>query len=151
MKSIYLVLLFGLSIIVACDKGDGMFDVLPEGDEIALEGMGEAYEHAFLYNDSLSVCHDEPMSCDADFIARCDEQFHQFDEMFDLHHNNYSHNNFDDDHHHEGNNNVHHGGMMNHHPDDGHKGGEDHGYEHNFEAFQMMVQLREIHERVHPG
>lgn len=145
MKSKYVILGLGIFLLFACNKEDDLFDVMPETDRIALEGMDEAYENALVYNDSLLVCSTEPMSCDSATMIHYDEMFHQFDEMFDFHHANYSHNNVGDDHHHEGDHNIRHGWMM-HHNDD-----EEHGYEHSIETFELMMDLREMHEDIHPG
>lgn len=147
MKSTYLLIAFGILLIFACNMEDDHFEITPESDLAALEGMDQAYDRALAYNDSLIVCDSEPNSCDSTSMRHYDEMFHQFDEMFNEHHGNYSHNNVDDDHHHQEGRNVRHGDMMNH--DDDH-GDESHEYEHNMETFEEMIHLREIHEDVHP-
>ncbi len=146
MKLKYLIPALGIFLLFACNKEDGLFKVMPETDLIALEGMGEAYENALLYNDSLLICTTGQMNCDEATISHYDELFHQFDEMFDSHHADYSHNNVGDDHHHEDGHSIRHGSMM-HHDD----GGEEHGYEHNMETTELMMDLREMHEGIHPG
>lgn len=167
MKVKYLVLVFSISFLFACNKEDDLFEIMPVNDLIALEEMGEAFEHALLYNDSLTLCSTEAMSCDPSTIAHYDELFHQFDEMFNLHHENFSHNNIGDDHHHEAGNTIRHGWMMNDHEegehheeedDDDEHGEEDehgnedeHHYEHNLNTYHLMKELREHHAEVHPG
>ena len=146
MKSIYLILVFGIFLFFACNKDEDLFEIMPESDLIALEGMAEAYEHALLYNDSLMICASGTMSCDSATMIHYDEMFHQFDEMFDDHHQNYSHNNVSDDHHHEGNHNIRHGSMMN----APHGNEDEHGYEHNMNNFEEMMYLRERHDEIHP-
>jgi len=142
MKSKYFIFVLSISFLLACNKDNDLFDIMSTSDLAALEGMDEAYDNALLYNDSLQLCSDEPTSCDSVTIAHYDEFFHQFDEMFNFHHGNYSHNNICDDHHHEGVNNVHHNGMMGH--------DNEHEYEHNMESLELMMELREIHEGIHP-
>lgn len=153
MKSRYVIFLLGLFVMVACNKEDDLFGIMPESDLIALEEMGEAYENALLYNDSLQLCSTEHMGCDSTTMFHYDELFHQFEEMFDIHHDAYSHNNVGDDHHHEGGHNIRHGGMMNHNGDSGHNDddGHDEEYEHNMETLELMMDLREIHKGIHPG
>ena len=145
MKSKYLILVFGTLLLFACNMEDDTHVELTEADLIALDGMEEAFESAVLYNDSLHFCSTEPLSCDSTTMLHYDALFHQFDEMFIHHHDNYSHNNNDDDHHHEAGNMIHHGGMT-HHDDDEHD-----EYEHNDETYDMMRELREMHEGIHPG
>jgi len=148
MKSKYLVIAFGIFLFFACNKEEDFFMVIPETDLISLERMNEAYETALLYNDSLLVCSTDRINCDSATVFHYDDLFHQFDEMFDFYHENYSHNNVSDDHHHDGDYNIRHGGMM-HHDD-----GEDHNddeHEHNMENFELMMNLREMHEGIHPG
>ncbi len=153
MKGKKLIPLLSILLLFACNKADDLFDIMPENDLIALEGMDEAYDNALIYNDSLLLCGTDPTTCDAAAIAHFDELFHQFDAMFDDHHENYTHNNMDDDHHHEGGHNVRHGWMMDeHHGEEDEHGDEgDHEYEHNMETLEMMMELREMHEGVHPG
>ncbi len=152
MKLNYFILVLSLSFLFACNKDNDLFDVMPESDIAALEGMDEAYDNELIYNDSLQLCSDEPTSCDDATVAYFDELFHQFDDLFDQHHENYSHNNMGDDHYHEGGHNVRHGSMMgdDDHGDDDDDDDDDHGYEHNMETLEMMTQLREIHESIHP-
>ncbi len=95
MKSKYLIIAFGTFSFFACHKEDDLFKIIPETDLIALEGMDEAYETALLYNDSLLACSTDPTNCDSATMIHYDELFHQFEEMFDFHHENYSHNNDD--------------------------------------------------------
>jgi len=143
MKYIYPIFGVIIFLIFACTKNDNLLDDLSESDLIALELMDEAYNGALLYNDSLRFCYMAPISCDSVTIYHHDKIFHQFDQMFEIHHSNYSHNNVGDDHHHEGEDNIRHGWMM--HNDDGH------GYEHNLETWESMMEMREIHEEVHPN
>jgi hypothetical protein len=160
MKATYLVFALGIFILFACNKDDDLFKIMPESDLIALEGMDEAYEEALHYNDSLMLCVSEPLNCDSATMYHYDELFHQFDEMFDLHHGNYSHHNEADDHHHDGGANIWHGNMMGHHNEGGHnedEGGDEHGdedeheeYRHNRETFELMMHLRELHDEIHP-
>lgn len=146
MKSTHLI--FGLIIffLFACTPKNHLFEEMPEGDLIALEGMETAYENALVYNDSLKYCSTGQINCDTDSQFFYDDLFHQYDEMFSLHHNNYSHNNTDDDHHHEQGHNILHGWMMNGH----HRDETEHGYEHDISSFEIMTELRESHEQVHP-
>ena len=151
MKSKYLILAFGIFLFLACNKEDDLFDVMPETDLISLEGMDEAYESALLNNDLFLACTTEPMNCDSITMFHYDDLFHQFEEMFDFHHGNYSHNNVADDHHHEGDHNIRHGWMMNHDDGEEHTEEEEHGYDHNMETLELMMELREMHEDIHPG
>ncbi len=147
MKSIYLILVFGIVLIYACNKNDGHFQVMPESDKIALEGMSEAYEAALRFNDSLTICTNEPLSCDSITMFHYDDKFHQFDDQFNLHHNEYSHNNEDDDHHHNSGQSVWHGDMMGH----GGSHNDDHiDYDHDNETLEVMMHLRKLHEDIHP-
>ena len=161
MRVTILVSVFSIFLLFACNKEDDLFTVLPESDLVALQGMEDAYDNALMYNDSMLLCTDQP-TCNDAMMMHYDEMFHQFDEMFDMHHGNYSHDNMDDDHHHEGGQNVWHGDMMNGHDNHGQDNhgqgnnghddndGDGHGYEHNMETFQMMMDLREMHKQVHP-
>ena len=147
MNSKYIILVLSVLLIFSCTDKEDHVDVLSESDEVALEGMGESYEAAFRYNDSLAMCINEPLSCDSATMTHYDEIFHQFDEMFKFHHENFSHNNIDDDHHHPNGQTVWHGNMMGHeeNPDEEH-----HEYEHNNESFERMMHLRELHDEIHP-
>lgn len=138
------VLIFG-----ACHSGNDLFDIMPGSDIAALEGMHDAYEEAKFYNESLERCATASTPCDTETVTNYDEFFHKFDEMFDHQHNLYSHNNVGDDHHHE-NGNMEHHGMMDDHPDYVHNAAE-HEYEHNAETFELMVEMRKMHELIHPG
>ena len=151
MKSITMIFFLSLIFLIACNK-DEFFEIQPESDHEALEGMEETYEKALTYNDSLMFCSIDPNICDEETMSHYDDLFHEFDDMFDIHHGEYSHNNVADDHHHEGDHNVRHG-WISHHDDGGHHGGEEeeHHYEHNLETLEMMMELREMHELVHPG
>lgn len=146
MKVKYIVFILSISFIVACQKDNDQFIPMSDSDLAALEGMDEAYEIAFRYNDSLNLCSTNPQNCDSAIVAQYDEYYHHFDEMFNSHHGNYSHNNSCDDHHHQGGNSIHHNGMMDSYHNDGHE----HNYEHNMESLELMIQLREMHEGVHP-
>lgn len=150
MKATYLILALGIFIFFACNKDDDLFKIMPENDLIALEGMDEAYENALLYNDSLLFCSNEPTSCDSATMFYYDNLFHQFDEMFDTHHQNYSHNNVSDDHHHEEGHNIRHGWMMGHDGEEEHNEEENHEYEHSMETFELMMHLKEMHDEIHP-
>lgn len=148
MKFKYIVFILSFSFLLACQKDNDVLNQMTESDLVALEGMDEAYEIAFRYNDSLRLCSTVPQNCDSNMMAQYDEYFHHFDEMFNLHHGNYSHNNSCDDHHHEGGNNIHHhNGMMG----SCHNGAHEHTYEHNMESLELMMQLRVMHEGFHPG
>ncbi|MFT5168192.1 MAG: hypothetical protein ACI8P3_003433 [Saprospiraceae bacterium] len=142
----YLILVSISFLFFACNKADDLFDVMPESDLIAIDGMEVAYDSALRYNDSLLLCSTEPGSCDSVTMFHYDDIFHHNDSLFILHHENYSHNNMGDEHHHEGGSIVHHGGMMHH---DDHDDGHD-KYEHNDATFDMMKELREMHEGIHP-
>lgn len=151
MKSKYLIFPVIIFLLFACNKENTLFEVTSENDLIALEGMEEAYERASQYNDSLMLCFNESMDCDLVIQMHFDERFHQFEGQFDMHHANYSHNNTEDDHHHEVNRNIRHGSMMNDHDEEENENEAEHGYEHNMDSFEMMTDLREIHEAIHPG
>lgn len=151
MKSIYLIFPVAIFLLFACNEENNLFEVTPESDLIALEGMEEAYERASIYNDSLLICFNESMDCDLATQMHYDELFHQFEGQFDAHHANYSHNNLEDDHHHEGGQNIRHGSMMNDHGIGGDENEDGHGYEHDVETLEMMMDLRELHEKIHPG
>ena len=147
MKFKYLILAFGIILISACNMQDDHFEIMPESDKVALEGMSEAFEGALHYNDSLTICSNEPSSCDSTAMFHYDDMFHQFDEGFNSHHDEYSHNNEDDDHHHNSGQSVWHGNMMGH----GDSHSDDHGdYEHNDETLEEMMHLRDLHDGVHP-
>jgi hypothetical protein len=147
MQSKYLILVFGIVLIFACNKEDDHFDLMPESDVLALEGMSDAYEASLRYNDSLTICTNEPSGCDSTTLFHYDDMFHQFDDQFNFHHNAYSHNNENDDHHHKSGQSVWHGNMMGH----GNSHNDDHGdYDHNNETLEDMVHLRELHDDIHP-
>ena len=55
MKSKYLILVFGVLFFFACNQDEDHFDEMPQSDNVALEGMGEAFEAATHYNDSLTI------------------------------------------------------------------------------------------------
>jgi len=150
MKITYLFLALCMTLFIACDK-DNFFDEMSESDIVALEEMGEALEHAELYNDSLTLCGTE-LICDDDLIAHYDKEFHHFEELFTEYHNGYSHNNIGDDHHHDGDRFIRHGWMMGGHDDDDDDGDDDeHEFGHDMDSYEMMLELRELHESVHPG
>ncbi|MCB9326435.1 MAG: hypothetical protein H6571_22040 [Lewinellaceae bacterium] len=136
----YLIPVLGLLFLMACNKNK---DSLSEADLIALESMEEAYEKAVQYNESLVLCSDVATACDSITIAQYDELYHQFDSMFDYHHENYSHGNDFDDHRHEGGSMIN---MNNNCCDHG----DEHGYDHNTETNEWMEELRLLHEPVHP-
>lgn len=108
--------------------------VLSTADQAAFDGMNDAYELAYAYNDSLKS------SSDSTFIEYCDDMFHEHETNYNHHHGNYNHNEGHSDH---GSN----GGMMNgccggnnHDNDEAH-----HSYHHNqFDA------LLEDHQQYHP-
>lgn len=147
MELRYIVFVFSLFFLFTCNKDNDQVEAMSESDIIALNGMDGAYQSALLYNDSLQLCTEDPISCDSTKILHYDEFYHQFDGMFNFHHDNYSHNSSCDDHHHEGGNNIHHNGMMNLNHNDEHE----HEYEHNMNSLQIMMELREMHHGVHPG
>ena len=140
--------IIGLTLILAlgvvgCQEDSDLAKELSPEDELAAEGMEEAFETAELYNDSLIWC-DTTLSCTPLFINYCDGIFHHHDELFDFHHDNYSHNNVDDDHHHGPVSQHHHGDMVHH--DDG--GGGHHG--HSIHNHEEMNELKEDHKPYHP-
>ncbi len=147
MKSKYLFLVLGLLLIFSCMDEEDHVDVLSESDKVALQGMGENYEAALRYNDSLKMCTNAPLNCDSTTMFHYDDMFHQFDDMFNFHHDDFSHNNVDDDHHHPDGQTIWHGNMMGH---DGGTNDEHNEYEHNNESFEEMMHLRELHDEVHP-
>lgn len=145
MKRIYLLLSASLlSGIMSCNKESDLFDELSTEDELAIEGMEEAYATAKTYNDSLVWCSDTSNNCHHIFKAYCDSIFHSNDETYAMHHNNYSHNNMDDDHHHSMMNEHHHGNTE-HHNDS-----VDEHHVHNQNSHNEMNELREHHIRYHP-
>ncbi|KAA3638946.1 MAG: hypothetical protein DWQ02_04420 [Bacteroidetes bacterium] len=140
MKFKYLIPVLGLLFLFSCNKD---LDSLSEADLIALEGMQEAYEKALEYNELLVQCEDPSMGCDSLTIAQYDELYHEFDSMFDFHHENYSHENGFDDHRHEGGSMINMNNNCCDHMDE-------HGYDHNMETNEWMEELRLMHEPVHP-
>ncbi|MCB0632936.1 MAG: hypothetical protein R2824_32955 [Saprospiraceae bacterium] len=148
MKISHLMLIAGGLIFTACQSGDDLFEIMPGSDIAAIEGMHDAYEEARFYNESLERCFNASTPCDLEIVDFYDHQFHRYDEMFDHQHNQYSHNNIGDDHHHENGNMIDHG-MMN--GPQGHlHTAEAHEYQHNLATFQDMMDLRTMHELVHP-
>lgn len=146
MKFTQIIFVFIVLFLFECTPKNHLFEEMLEGDLIALKGMETAYENALVYNDSLKYCSSGQVNCDTDSQLLYDDLFHQYDEMFSLHHKNYSHNNTDDDHHHEQGHNILHGWMMNGH----HRDEDEHGYEHDISSFEIMIELRESHLQVHP-
>ncbi len=166
MKTRYLLITILLTVLLACSDENSLFEIMPESDLIALEGMDEAYDEAINYNDLMIHCLEDGDHCDQSVLLEYDRLFHQADEMYDLHHNNYSHNNVDDDHHHDGDHYVRHG-WVEHHEEDGHMGDgeqheeeeehneeeehqEGHDYMHDFDTYSKMLKLREMHKSIHP-
>lgn len=145
------LIIIAVSIIFfsACNKEEDLFDVMPESDLIALEGMDLAYDEALLYNDSLGFCSNNSLDCTSNMFDHYETMFHQFETMFDEHHKNYSHNNVGDDHHHEGTSNIRHGWMMNNHGQEEHNEGGAHGYEHNMESLDKMTDLMKEHQEAY--
>lgn len=137
--------LLSIGFITSCHKESDLFTELSAEDELATEGMEEAFETAKLYNDSLIWCDDPNHNCTQTFIDYCDSIFHHHDNEYDTHHNNYSHNNVDDDHHHSAVSQHHHGKIEHHGEDDD----EHHG--HNQESHNEMNELREHHKPYHPN
>ena len=146
MKLIYSILALSIVLIFACNKMDDHYDDMPESDKKALEDMSAAYQSALLFNDSLTICTNEPSSCDSATMFHYDEMFHQFIDQFDFHHGEYSHKNVDDDHHHNTGQSKGHGNMMGHIEHGNHNS----DYEHNNETLEEMMHLRELHVGVHP-
>ena len=164
MKTLIIYITVMCSIFLACTEEDNLFFTYNELDTISLDGMGEAFEHASLYNDSLIMCVDGNLNCDMIMLSRLDEMFHFYENEFEFHHSNYSHNNVSDDHHHENGQRVRHGWMMTDQHDDesdGHNnsgGGpephddeEEHSYNHDLHSWDEMMDLIEHHNEVHPG
>lgn len=148
MRISHLMPIIAVLLFIACNSSDDLFEIMPGSDIAAIEGMHDAYEEARFYNESLEHCFSASTPCDPEIVDFYDHQFHRYDEMFDHQHNLYSHNNVGDDHHHENGNMVDHGMM---------KGGtghihtaEAHEYQHNLATFQDMMDLRTMHELVHP-
>ncbi len=161
LRIIYLLL---VSIILfACSDSDELYDTYNIEDLQSLEGMSNAIELAEHYNDSLEICHQIPQSCDIASVKHYDEMFHYYEDQYNYHHSNYSHNNVSDDHHHANGQRVRHGWMMgdshvedkevhgdpqdNMHPNDNE---QSHGYEHNMQSMDLMNDLIEHHQEVHP-
>jgi len=130
--------------ILSCQKESDLIAELSPADELASEGMEEAYEAAKLYNDSLVWCDDTNHQCTAMFIDYCDSLFHAHDSSYNDHHANYSHNNVDDDHHHNANSQHHHGQVEHGEDEEEHHG-------HNQESHQAMIMLRDFHGLYHPN
>ncbi len=148
MKVSHLILILVAFGFAACNDDD-LFKVMPESDILALEGLHGAYDNAVVYNDSLMLCAENPGSCDSVLMVHYDEMFHQFDSLYNFHHDNYSHNNVGDDHHHVGDSGImDHNGMMDDHEDYMHGAG-DHEYMHNSETHELMEELRKMHEDFH--
>ena len=146
MKKINPKIIFIASVVVAligCQKKSDLSDVLSPQDELAAEGMEEAFATATLYNDSLVWCNDTSHNCSQTFIHYCDSLYHQHSDEYDTHHDNYSHNNLDDDHHHGAVSQHHHGNIE-------HGGEEDEHHGHNQEGHNEMNGLREVHKPYHP-
>jgi hypothetical protein len=142
MKNI-MVLLFGLLVIVSCQKESNLNKELSDSDKLVIEYMEEDYKIAKLYNDSLIWCNDTSNNCASSFTEYCDSIFHVFDDLYEMHHNNYSHNNMEDDHHHSS--------MSEHHLENQvrEEGNEEH-QGHTLESYIMMTILRENHKPYHP-
>tara|TARA_B100000508_G_C11456100_1_gene276813 strand:- start:1662 stop:2072 length:411 start_codon:yes stop_codon:yes gene_type:complete len=135
--------MFGVLILISCQKESNLNRELSEADKVALEGMEEGYETAKLYNDSLVWCNNISNNCSKNFKAYCDSIYHEFDDSYEMHHDNYSHNNLEDDHHHSAISEHKHG-------NDEHGDGEDddqHG--HNIESHYKMEDLRKMHKTYH--
>ena len=136
MKTKILNASFLLLIIVfsaySCQKEND--DHLSEADQVAFDGMEDAYKSAELYNDSLINTNDSTM------MDYYDNMFHFYEGLWEQHHSGYSHDNSHDDHHHDSDG-MHNDGMMNDHDNnDGH-----HSYHH-----ESMDDLTEMHNQYHP-
>lgn len=162
---------FGAALFIGCQEDSTLFDIMPHEDEEALDGMHDAYEMAFFYDDSLAHCLDG-MHCTTGMIEELDFMFHFYDDLYTDYHNAYSHNNVGDDHHHSAGSPHHHGHHHSGPPEVGHHEEEEHGGEHggehheeeheeeehedhgsfmhNLETHLMMLELREQHEQHHP-
>lgn len=137
-----MVLLFGLLVMVSCEKEGNLNKELSDSDKLAIEGMEEGYEIAKLYNDSLIWCSDTSNNCAPSFKEYCDSIYHVFDNLYEMHHNNYSHNNLEDDHHHSSMSEHHHGNEV-HEEANGVHG-------HTTESYNLMMLIRESHKPYHP-
>jgi len=146
MKTINLVILVvTLFLLASCQKESDLAAELTEADEIATEGMEEAYHEALEYNDSLVWCTDTNNACTPTIINYYDSLFHYNVEEYDFHHENYSHNNLDDDHHHSMMSSHSHGNAI--HEEEGEE--EHHG--HSIESHYEMMELIEEHKEYHPN
>lgn len=146
MKTINLVLaITGLFFLASCEKESNLATELSAADDIAVEGMEEAFHEAEEYNDSLIWCTDTSNACTPTTINYYDSLFHYNSDQYDFHHANYSHNNLDDDHHHSVVSSHSHGNAMHHEEEEG----GHHG--HSIESHQEMAALRDAHVQYHPN
>lgn len=126
-------------IFIRCEKSNEGTNEISQEDISSIEGMEKSYDLAKQYDDSLLVCLDSNQFCEDGFVEYCDSLFHNYDERYEYHHNNYSHQNGNDDHHHEYMGQNEHGNGM-------HDGGNNQGYMHDEESMNAMEELRELHD-----
>lgn len=157
LLTIFIIALVG----TACE--DELFqDIHPESDEAALAAMGEAFEMASAYQDSIVYYTD--VIPDAVKVVLFDEQFHIYSMMYDTNHLIYSHMNASDDHHHtpnppaHGHHNVqvempfgdHHDESGDEHEDE-HGDGHEEEYHHTMENHLKMLSIQQNHLEYHPN
>jgi hypothetical protein len=146
MKTVYSIFVFiSIFAMVSCDKESDLNQELSAADKVAAEGMEEAYESTRVYNDSLVWCDNSGSTCSLEFVNYCDSLYHNFDEEYNYHHNNYSHNNVGDDHHHSAMS-MHNHGSNNQHGE----GGEEGGHGHSIHGHNEMTELHALHQGYHP-
>ncbi len=161
MKHILSILIITM-IVSACE--DELFqDIHPAFDEDALTEMGEAFEMASMYQDSVEYYTDiipNPAK-----VGLFDGQFHIYSTMYNSNHQIYSHMNAGDDHHHTPNppEHGHHDDQVDmpfgdHHDEGGDDHGDDHGndghdeeYHHTMENHLKMLELQQHHLEYHPN
>jgi len=117
-------------------------DITPETDKAVLELMGEAYEMAETYQDSIEYFTD--VVPDPTKLKTFEDLYHTQVVINDANHQIYSHMNANDDHHHTPNPpaHKHHNDPLNNPFGDHHDEGEDHnddghGHEDEHESMRM--------------
>jgi hypothetical protein len=99
MENISYKLIFSFAAIfglLACNNDEDNF--LSADDQIAVEGMQTSYVNAGDHNIAFKISIEEN---DSVAIHMHDSLFHQYVDIYDEHHSNYSHDSYHDDHHHD--------------------------------------------------
>jgi len=101
--NIQIGILLIMVLIYGCQKHDDMEVINQDQNLSSLDGMIIANESAKIYNDSITWGLNPQNSSQNEFLIYCDSLFHQYDNEYEMYHNNYGHMNSNNNHHHNNN------------------------------------------------